>query len=81
MYGGILTSFPSRSRSSCSAQCSTEDQCQGISYINENMYTLHVILFLSDAVYSLNFVTINLFCVDGHLSIMENVKSYFFLKI
>lgn len=34
MYGGILDSFPSTSRMACSGQCSNNDDCIGLSYIN-----------------------------------------------
>lgn len=33
MYGGILESFPSNSRTACSGQCSNNADCTGISYI------------------------------------------------
>ncbi len=33
MYGGILNSFTSNSQTACSAQCSSNSQCTGISYI------------------------------------------------
>lgn len=35
MYGGILSSFASRSRTACSGLCSEDTQCIGISYIND----------------------------------------------
>ena len=35
MYGGILSSFASRSRTVCSGLCSEDNQCIGISYIND----------------------------------------------
>jgi hypothetical protein len=40
MYGGILDSFVSQSRTACSGQCSENTQCIGISYINNicNLY-------------------------------------------
>ncbi|UJR15691.1 hypothetical protein I4U23_002625 [Adineta vaga] len=34
MFGGVLNTFPSRSRMTCSGICSTLDECIGISYIN-----------------------------------------------
>lgn len=34
MYGGILDTFPSTSRMSCSGQCSNMNDCIGISYID-----------------------------------------------
>lgn len=41
IYGGILYSFESRSRSSCSTRCLTENACVGISFIN-NICTLYM---------------------------------------
>lgn len=38
MYGGILNSFTSNSQTTCSAQCSSNTQCMGISYINGICY-------------------------------------------
>jgi hypothetical protein len=34
MYGGILSSFASRSQLECSSLCSGNSQCIGISYVN-----------------------------------------------
>ena len=34
MYGGVLDSFSSTSRMACSGQCSSNDDCIGISYID-----------------------------------------------
>lgn len=41
MYGGILYSIESRSRSACSTQCLSEKSCVGISFIN-NICTLYM---------------------------------------
>ncbi|CAF1237580.1 unnamed protein product [Adineta steineri] len=34
MYGGILDTFPARSRATCSGLCSADNSCTGISYID-----------------------------------------------